>query len=476
MPISVANLIGQTFNSLYDQRPVWAIASNNTSANSPMVAMYGEASPYTPLNVESPGSIKSRSRNFQDEMANSANTFYGSTGQPSSQAWTPNGGFFGITVNTQTGCLNNFDAYDSGNYGWYGTSASQADLLACTSGTVVGEQNWRQCYDLILNTAGGLFKEEIGGSYAGATTGNRPFVNLNTDLTGQFTSVVGSPWGFGQIAHNRNTGRLMIAQPNGGASGTQITFRLHFFDLQLKISRATTLAQIKAAMQACVANGSNRYRYTDVAFANTRCYFASNSTYDMVDSEFVLCDNDEVWMFKSAETVSTGAQSGNALFRVNLTGGTWLTGTYAATFVVGWTGQTQYGLSGGYQYGARHTNSDDNSVVALYQHSYYYNNGYRIAFVSTKNAGATSFNMATLDGTTGDCYTIAPSGGPNFVMCHSGYNNDGFGPRIGFVDNQVLNAAAVTPSLGGSMFPSIGTSTMYGMNMVLKVQPTTEWK
>lgn len=269
----------------------------------------------------------------------------------------------------------------------------------------------------------------------------------------------------------------MIAQPNGGVAGTQITFRLHFFDLQLKIGRATTLAQIKAAMQACIANGSNRYRYTDVAFANSRCYYQNNTSYDSIDSQFVLCDNDEVWMFKSSDCSPCGAQYGNALFRVNLTGGTWLTGTYTATYTLGYNGVAQqYGIGQGPQYGARHLNSDDNSIVAMFQHYNYYSLGYHIAFVSTKNAGATSFNYSMLDGTTGDTYTIAPSGGANFVMCHSGYNNDSFGPRIGFVDNATLAGTAITPSLQGYMYPAIASSTSYGCNMVLKVQPTTEWK
>lgn len=478
MPIAVNNLIGQTFNDLYAQRPVWAIASNtaSTGAAAPVVALYGEASPYNPLNVEYPGSARARTRSFTDEMANAGYTFCGNaSASSSSNGWSPSSGYFGINVNTQTGCLNNFDAFDNGNYGWYGTN-SDTQTLASVSGIVVGESNWRQTYDLILNNSGRLFKEEIGGSYTSATTGNRPFIDLVADLTGgQFPSVAGNPWGWGQIAHNRNSGRLLIAQPNGGSNGTSLTFRLHFFDLQLKIGRATTIAQIKAAMQACIANGSGRYRYTDVVFNNARCYFSSNTSYDSIDTQFVLCDNDEVWAFKSSECANTGSQYGNALFRVNLSGGTWLTGTYAATFAVGFNGTTQYGLTNnGHQYGVRHTNSDDNSVIALYQHYYYYSGGYHIAFVSSKNAGATSYNYAVAD--SSEAYTIAPCGGAGFVLCHSSYNNDSYGPRIGLVDNQILNATLVTPSFTGYMYPSLNSSTCYGGNMVLKVQPTTEWK
>lgn len=118
MPIAVNNLIGQTFNSTYDQRPVWALASNATpTANAPVVSFYGEANPYVPLNTEFPGTAKSRTRSFQDEMANSNYTFSGITGQTSSEALNPPNGNYGICVNTQTGCLNNFDAFDSGNYG-----------------------------------------------------------------------------------------------------------------------------------------------------------------------------------------------------------------------------------------------------------------------------------------------------------------------------------------------------------------------
>jgi hypothetical protein len=478
MPIAVTNLIGQTFNDLYAQRPVWALASNGTasSANAPVVSFFGEANPYVPLNTEYSGVAKSRTRNFQDEMANTNNTFYGSTTQNSSEAFTSTSGFYGVSVNTQTGCLNNFDAFDSGNYGWYGSQNSQAPQLAAISGVVVGESNWRQCFDLILNASGQLFKEEIGGGLVWATGGNRPKITMGSDIGGQFTAANVANFGLGQISHNRNSGHLLIAQPNGGVNGTSLTFRLHFFDLQLKIGRATTIQQIKDAMVAAAAAASGRYRYADVTLANTRCYFGSNATYDSIDTQFVLCDNDEVWAFKSADCGNTNTSSGNALFRINLTGGTFLTGTYTPTFVVGFNGTTQYGNANSSIYGARHMNSDDNSVVAMYQHYYYYNCGYHIAFVSTKNAGATSYNYSVNDGATGETYTIAPSGSANFVMCHSGYNNDGYGPRIGFVDNSVLAGTAITPSFNGYMYPALASSTAYGANMVLKVQPTTEWK
>lgn len=476
MPIAVNNLIGQTFSDLYAQRPVWAIASTGSTAsmNAPVLSLFGEQNPYNPLNVEFPGNSKTRSRNFQDEMSNSNFCFAGNASSAgTSESWTPTAGKFGIGVSTQTGCLNNFEAFDNGNYGWYHADNSGANTLASASGIIVGESNWRQTYDLILNATGQLFKEEIGGAYVNATQGNRPFVNMATEMGTQFVST--GVFGWGQISHNRNTGRMMIAQPNGGVAGTSLTFRLHFFDLQLKIGRATTIAQIKAAMQACTAPASGRYRYVDVVFSNTRCYWTNNTTYEAVDSQFVLCDNDEVWMFKSADCASTATNYGNALFRVNLTGGTWLAGTFAATFVTGFAGANQYGLTGGgHQYGVRHMNSDDNSVIALYQHYTYYNGGYHVAYVSTKNAAATSFNYSVDDSYTQ--VTIAPSGGPNFVFCNGSYNNDSYGPRIGFVDNQTLAGTAIVPSFNGYMYPAYSSSTCYGGNMVLKIQPTTEWK
>jgi hypothetical protein len=44
------------------------------------------------------------------------------------------------------------------------------------------------------------------------------------------------------------------------------------------------------------------------------------------------------------------------------------------------------------------------------------------------------------------------------------------------VDNSVLAGTAITPSFNGYMYPALASSTAYGANMVLKVQPTTEWK
>lgn len=476
MPTALSNITGQSFNDLYPQRPVWAIASNGTSANnSPVMAVFNEFNPYNPINVEFSGNAKTRARNFQDEMANSSYMFYGSTSQASSNSWSASSGYFGIHVSTQTGCLNNFDAFDNGNYGYYQAQSAQADALAVRSGTIVGESNWRQCFDLVLTNSGYLYKEEIGGALPWVTGGNKPFINMNTDIGGQFASAGAGNWGLGQIAHNRNSKRLLVVQPNGGSSGTSLTFRLHFFDLQNKIGRDTKIAQLKAWMVAAAAVGSWRYRYVDVVFSSPNCYFSANTSYDSNDSQVVLCDNDEVWMFKSADCANTGSSYSNVLFRVNLSGGTWLTGTYAATSAVAFSGTTQYGNQNGAMYGARHMNADDNSVIALYQHYYYYCCGFNLAMVSTASASATNFNYA-VNQSTSDGFTIAPMGGPNFVMCDSSYNNDSYGPRIGFLNNETLAGTNATPSFQGYMYPSYNSSTAYGANLVLKVQPTTEWK
>jgi hypothetical protein len=474
MTTSLSTLVNQPFNDLYIVRPVWALASNGVSTTNfePAYATYGASNPYVPLNVEFNGNAKTKGRTFQDENLYSGFYFTGSTTQQTTGAFSPTVGNYGITVNTQTGCLNNFDAADNGSFGFYGATQSGADTLAAISGIVVGEPNWRQCYELCLTQTGYIYKEAIGGGLATTINGNRPSINLNT-VTG-FVSAGSTNWGYGQISHNRITGRLLVAQPNGGVNGTSLTFRLHFIDLQNKISQSTTIAQLAAWITAACASAQH-YRYQDVTFTNTRCYFAANTTYDSADSEFVLCNNDEVWMFKSADTASTAATYSNALFSVNLTGGTWLTGTYAATMQTGFASTTQYGHQTAAMYGVRHTNSDDNSVIALYQHNYYYLGGYNLAMVSTANAAATSFNYS--NGPMGAIgWTIAPTGLAGFVLCQSSANNNGAAATLGFVDNQVLAGTAVTPSTAWALWPTYNSSTAYGSNMVLKVQPTTEWQ
>ncbi|MFK3740986.1 hypothetical protein [Massilia sp. TN1-12] len=482
MTLPLKNLIGATFSDLYPNRPVWALVSTGTtsSLNSPVYSTYGEQSNYAPLNVEFPGTAKSRARNFQDEMANSAYTFSGTTAALTLTGVVSfNAGMLGICqTGTQTGCLANFEAYDNGNYGWYSSGNSSAFQLATDSGTIVGESNWRQCYDLLLTSTGKIYKDEIGGVSTTATGGNRPFIDLENSAIPNFVKYGTNSWGRGQIAHNRNTGRLLVAQPIGGTSGTKITFRLHLFDLQNKISRNTTIAQLKQWMTDATVAGANRYRYVDVDLASPQCYYGGTAiTHDCADTQFALCDNDEIWAFKSSDNASIGQNTyGNVLFSINLTNGTWLTGTYAATARVNYSGTGNAGLQFNAYYGARHMNSDDNSVIAFYQQAYYYVCGYSLAMVSTKSAGAQDYNYGSNN--TGAMFSIAPAGGPNFVMSSaSTANSDGIGPVIGFLNNETLAATAVTPSFVGYMWPGYNRSTCYGTaDIVCKVQPTTEWK
>lgn len=483
MTISYLQSRIKPYNDMYPDRPVWALVSHPAAAASPMVAMYGERSPFVPLGVEAPATVRSRAgRVFSDEAHNSAHYFMGSASVPGvTSGQNMAAGMHGITGFSQTGCLLNFEISDNGNYGWYSANLSGAEALAVRSGVVVGESNWRQCYDLVLAENLRLFKAEIGGGDFYVRGANRPFVDFAAILATAGTSVGGASgnWGMGQVAHNRNSGRLMVVQPRGGTSGVNLVFRLHFFDLRNKIGRDTKISEIQTWVTACMADAA-RYRFVDVTFATTRAHWAADNTFDSANSRFVLCDNDEVWMFKSADTANTAAGRGNALFRVNLTGGTWRTGNYAATESIGFVNTVQYGLgttgNTGTMFAARHLNSDDNSIVALFQHNYYYNVGMNLAMVSTRNAAANSFTYATHTANTGQ-FAIAPSGGNEFVLCQTQLNQDGRGPFLTFMSNDVLNGGEQQQIWTQSnIWPSVASSTMYGANIVTKVQPTTEWK
>jgi hypothetical protein len=335
----------------------------------------------------------------------------------------------------------------------------------------VGESNWRQCYDLLLSS-GTIRKEEIGGGWSTATAGNRPSISL----AGLLPNDSGY-WGWGQISHNRKTGRLLIVQPVSGVNGTSLTYRLHLLDLQNKIGRDTTIAQLKSWITDAVAAGSGRYRYADVVFSSASVYYSNQGPYDIAFSKFVLCDNDEVWMFKSSDSATTGsAAKTNTLLRVNLSGGTWLTGAYAATAALTFAGQTTYGPGTNTLYGPRHLNSDDNSVIALYQHYYQYLHGLNLVAVSTAAASSTGYNYSQDTSTVGGGWTIAPVGGPDFVLCKSGANNDALGPSIAFMDTTNLGSTNIALTISGYLWPTYSSSTAYGANAVLKVQPTSDPK
>ena len=481
MAIALSALMGKSFNDIYLERPVWALASTGTtgSMQQPVVALYGERNPYTPLSVEYSGNAKSRARAFQDENANSNFTFYGNASGPSATTGlSPTSGIMGInTIATQTACLANFECFDNGSYGWYSASNADAYSLADRAGIVVGESNWRQMYDLVLTEAGSLYKDVLGGVYGYVTGANRPSINLALAATLGGSYAPGASWGRGQIAHNRNTGRLLVVQPVSGVNSTSLTFKFHLFDLRLKIG-ATSIADIKAAMTDCTAAGSGRYRVFDITLSSAAIYYNTPTTYDIANTMFVLCDDDSIWAFKEANSATAG-QSHNVLWSITHTLD-WLTGAYTGTAVLQQSTTTAYGSSNGPEYGPRHMNSDDNSVIALYQQNYYYCVGANIAFVSTKAAGANKYNQFT-GNTNTNFYSIAPTGGPNFAMTRAGtatsIDHNGPGAFIAHLDNTVLAAAAHNPSFIGYMHPSMNRSTCYGVgDIVLKVQPTSEWK
>lgn len=470
---TLATLINDAFNDVYPKRPVWAIVSSLPLSN-PNVSLFGEDNAFVPISVEGAGSVRARVRGFTDELTSSYGPGGVTTAPTATGAHVPTSGLYGVYVSTQTGCLNNFEAPDNGNSGVYDANSSLASTLALYSGIVVGEANWRQIYDLLLTPAGLLFKEQIGSGYNAASSAAKARINLVTDLGPAYTPALAT-YGFGQIAHNRNSGKLLIAQPMTGSNGVSMTHRLHIFDLRMKIGADTQLADIKAAMVTCTQAGSGRYRYVDVVSADTSVYWTDNISADIADSQFVLCDNDDIWLYKSAESAGT-ATAPQSLFRINVTGGTWLTGAYASTFVMRFARQAiTYGSVAGTFYGAKHLCSDDNSVVALFQQNYYYCGGINLAMVSSKSAGALDFNTYT-PGVIATQYTIAPSGGPGFILCNSSANNDTAGPTLAQLPNTVLNGTAQTVNWQSGLWPAVNSSTLYGANFVCKVQPTTEWK
>lgn len=471
---TLASLINDSFNDIYPKRPVWAIVSSPAAGSNPNVTLFGEDNPYVPISVEGSGSIRARVRGFVDEQTQSYAPSGVATAPTLTNAHNPPAGLYGVYASTQTGNLVNFEVPDNGNSGSYNADASGASQLALYSGIIVGEANWRQIFDLLLTPTGLMFKEPIGAGYNAATGNSKSRINMNADLGPAYNPSL-TTYGFGQMCHNRNSGRLLIAQPVAGVNGTSLTFRFHLFDLRMKIGADTTLDQIKAALVACTQTNSGRYRSVDVTLADTSVYWADNTTRDIADTQFVLCDNDEVWAFKSSD-VTGGANSPQALFRINLSAGTWLTGTYTPTFVMRFTvGATSYGSYSGNLYGAKHMNSDDNSVIAMYQHSYYYCGGVNMVMVSTKSAGSTDYNSYTT-GVVSTYYTLAPSGGAGFVICTSSNNNDTVGAVLAFLPNTALAATPYTITTQAYLWPTAATSTWYGGNFVCKVQPTTEWK
>lgn len=484
----------EQFNNMFDNRPVWALASNNTLGTAqPVLSYFDEDSHLVPMLTTGPQATD-RSRSFATEVG-STYGFSGQTGYYTlSSAANPATGYLNINMFHQTSTMANFEAYSSGWSDYFnGTLCAQIPRFAVP---IVGEKKWRQIFDLSFHN-NRLYKSAIGNVWQGILQNDNVVL---TDVT-QAAGVV--PWNVDNLvraAYNRNNKTIMFFEAMSAvasASAGTLTLKAHTLRLSKKIGADTTCAEIRDMMVKALKNlAGNTYAAPTFTLANIGWADATlpgmQNTQARQSFTPVLCNDGSLW-------IKVDGHNPSYLMFPLLSAelfGDFETLTPLAQDVVhrryaGGAPSTFYGSasSSTYHYGTSYTMSDDNTVVALYQHAYQYIQGAVVFFCPTESAKANVRPAMFSDlGASANPYSIAPCGGPSFVMCESGRNQDGgLGAYIGKVELQhtayidMNNATAgvaplaVTPQWNGGIYPTVSTSTLQGGNQVLKVMPKFEW-
>ena len=500
MPITLSNLVAnpqQLYGGIYPNRPVWALlATVNGAAPSTSVfySTFSKYSWYTPQSTEFVSGTNvgyGRSNFFTNEITTSLYLAGSASAQASTNAWNPATGFFGTTSIGQTGADINVDMNDVGALVTT-SSANRRTIFQC-SGTVIGEPNWNQTYDLIAYNGKIMKLPVMSGVNANVTTPSTNadffFVSQQMYAGSQYNSPTGVNAGlgfatmtsstntvnnassfrnFGMISHNRNTGKLAYLE----ATTTTGAYRLHIVDLQNKIGQNTTTSQIKAWIESAVAAGASRYNFYDITLPSLSQAF---TVQQLEQVRIVLCDDDTIWAYVWDKNDSSTGGTNRLYSATNTT-------TYAFTQITTDSTTTSFSVanSGNGVNGVRHMNSDDNSRIALYTQYYYYLAGINCNIVNTATAvtaGSTVQWMRVADQNSSGQVNIVPAGGKGWMLAAPYQNADGAaGAYMGWFDSTVLAGQTQSAPYLTSVFPTVNQSTSYGSWATFKCQPTQEWK
>ena len=441
------------YNSQFDQRPVWALVSSaGSTTRTPLVTWYGQ-NPYHPIKMTLP---------VATDLEGTTSYCFGSNPSPvNSNDQNPSNGHWGITNCRNTASLMNFRLTTDGAMLDYGSVQSGHSLASMDVGVVLGETGFRQDFDLLLTSTGILRKAQLYDVLVPTSAGALPCVNFAA-LAGNKTDT-SNVYGHGQVSYNRKTKHLLIARPTAGAAGS-LTYRVYLLDLQLLISRSTTVDSISQAITAAIAQ-AGRYREMTVTFASANIsYGTGTSCHTGFWGKFVLCNDDSFWFmpFGINTTTIVAAQPGAG-------------GAFAATpYVLSYntplavSGMSRHNPSdNNHLHGTAHMVSDDGSCVALYQPYYYYLAGAVVYTCPTASAvGPTLYTHAVAT----EQVSIAPAGGADFVMTRAANSDSAVGGYVGVFQGKG-NGAANLAAFAAYMYPTLSQSTSSGSCAVFKVQP-----
>jgi len=368
--------------------------------------------------------VNGRSRSWgrtSDEVSNH-NMWIGANATLGTDArsWSPKDGFWGITGFSQTGTCNNW--YSSYTEFGYIDGNDSAQVLSRSTPVILPEAE-NQTFELItLDTTVGVYP--LGVTWGAHINNNMlPRVNL-AELSG-FQAASGQvATNFGMASYNARIGVYVILLRTGTSGGS---YRLHVFPIGKHVRGHTTFGELRQAF----IDAMSGYRFIDLTLNGLTHTDNANDRYA---HKLCLCDDGSLWVVVTDTSNATSNAQGLRVFRItdsvlSVDGPVTL-----SQYVQSGTSGAHYGLGASVHYGTRHMMSDDNSVMAVYTHYYYYLSGAVGRFLPTDSVnnsaiGCRGFSYAD----TGRPHSIAPTGGSSFAICR-GENKDGAAAWLWFID------------------------------------------
>lgn len=456
----------------YSKRPVWEYLTFTASAGQLYRAAYGADDSINVIEIGSLSQqVNGRTRGWlrgNDESAQHSPIIGVTTANPlTTNAWAPNSGRWGITGFGDTATCNNW--YSSTLEYSYINGADAANVMRYSIPAVL-PQNENRNFEMTLN--GALLKiTPIGASWALHVNNNHYAGVTLTSLSG-FNSTGHNKTNNGMGCYNARTG-YFVAMYRIGTSGAN--YRLHYFPVGKYIRATTTPSQLRDMF----AQSMSGYFSRDVTFEGVT---NTGNLQDNTGHIVVGCDDGTLWVCVTDTASNKSGGQGLRIYKVPVLHSLPNSTSSIAMFVQSATNAAHYGLNAGAQYKTRFMSSDDNDVMAVYTHHYYYLCGAQGRFLSTRSTEDTEIGCRGFShtDTTGYGYSIAPAGGKKFVMGNADNKDSAacliwfLDPVEGFGSSQTgVNTAAQSAQ---GAYPQYPTSAMYQAQLVNKIQNVSRFK
>lgn len=459
------------WDGIYTERPVWGLFTMSAGGPNAWVYAYGANNRTLSIGhdrLESTNTGNRAASTITGASSETATGYYvtgNASTQVTSQGWSPTSGYFGINSNSQTALLLHAYAYQNGNIGYANTS--NHIWTQRWAATQVMRDYEQQDYDLVgSSTAYRMHTAQLGAS---ASDIDQTYTYGNLNLGG-LLDTTGHTGGLYVMSYNRRTNTLaLMFHCADNATGTK---RIHIFKMTSAFSpnQFTTGASVVESMAAAKAAGG----YTNY-LVNMPTWHNNTSGAGRNGGKLVLCDDDSMWFVQ--EPYSNGSGTDLRLYSIVKNGN-----GYTATQLRTLATTTHYNSDAGDQYCLHHQNSDDNKYIAIYTQYYYYLGGYLVFIVNTASAAAVAsvYDYAWFSETNNYAFTMAPSGGSEFVVSQSYQNSDGgVGPTVSFHNPTQRNSSTnnmLRRNMPGGQYPAYSSSTNYQSNFVFKYQPYNQYK